>query len=494
MQQRPHRDPLPRLCGATLLALAAPACGPELVKADRGPTDSRDSADPVTRRSGVLDLAEADAKLIGAAQDGAGAAVAGAGDVDADGHDDLLIGAPSGGTLSEGRVYVLTRESAGATSLTLAQATLLGVAEVDHAGQSVSGCGDLDGDGFADVMTGAYNATDDAYQQGAVYFVHGPMVGESSLADADARRLGESESDRAGSAIAYAQDVDGDGLSDVLLGVGGQDEGGEAAGAAYLVRSPVTGDASLETAHAKLIGEAEGDAAGSVSSAGDQDGDGLADLLVGAYRHDAVEPYVGAAYVVSGEVEGRFSLGDADAVLIGEDDGDAAGSGVANAHDLNEDGHDDLLIAAYHRGPERTAVGGAYVLLGPVSGTRSLADADAILDNDLDGGYAGWSIDGPGDVDADGRADLLVGSPFEGTGGLNAGAVSLFYGPLTGTIPFSQAEFRLIGEDAADNAGEAVAGAGDIDADGRMDLITGAIWNDQVHDFPGAAYLILGDT
>jgi hypothetical protein len=130
----------------------------------------------------------------------------------------------------------------------------------------------------------------------------------------------------------------------------------------------------LSTTDAKLVGEHDGDVAGvSVSGAGDVDGDGHDDLLVGAYGNKKGGAYyVGAAYLVLGPVTGTFDLGRADAKLEGESVDDWAGWSVSSARDVDDDGHDDLLVGAPYNSEGGSSAGVAYVVLGPVTGTFDL--------------------------------------------------------------------------------------------------------------------------
>jgi hypothetical protein len=183
------------------------------------------------------------------------------------------------------------------------------------------------------------------------------------LSMADAKLLGEENGDYVGFSLSGAGDVDGDGHDDLLLG-SGNDEGGEASGAAYLVLGPVSGTVDLSIADAKLVAKADG-SLNSVAGAGDVDGDGLDDLLIGALGHDARG---GAAYVVLGPVSGTFDLALADATLAGEW---LAGWDVAGVGDVDNDGHDDVLVLDEYET--------AWLVLGPVSGTHDLSLSDATL-------------------------------------------------------------------------------------------------------------------
>jgi hypothetical protein len=234
----------------------------------------------------------------------------------------------------------------GTTPLALADAKLIGETTSPSAGYSVSGAGDVDGDGINDLLVGAWGSG--GSNNGATYLVLGPTTGASSLAVADAKLVGETTIDRAGYSVSGAGDVDGDGIDDLLIGADLDNSGGYNAGAAYLVLGPATGTSSLSTAYTKYSGEAVGDYAGvSVAGAGDVDGDGTSDLLIGASGEGSGGSSAGAAYLVLGSASGLLSLSNADAKFVGEAAGDMVGLAVAKAGDLDGDGIGDLLIGAF---------------------------------------------------------------------------------------------------------------------------------------------------
>jgi hypothetical protein len=216
------------------------------------------------------------------------------------------------------------------------------------------------------------------------------------------------------------------------------------------------------------------------SSAGDVDADGYDDLLLGDFLNDEGGDGAGAAYLVLGPVTGTFDLSLADAKLVGETEQDLAGSDVSSAGDVDNDGHADLLIGAIW-------AFAAYLVSSPVSGTLDLSLADAKLVADREFYYTGVSVSDAGDVDGDGNDDLLVGSGFD----LNSGAAHLVLGPVTGTVDISLSDAKLVGENRGDSASY-VASAGDVDADGRPDILVGAPGNDEGGSNAGAAYLVYG--
>ncbi len=357
----------------------------------------------------------------------------------------------------------------------------------------VSSCGDCD-DADASVNPSATELCSNGLDDDCDGEAWGcTPLGDIDLSEADAILLGLSADDAAGCAVAAAGDVNGDGHADLLVGGQGTDDAGYNAGAAYLLLGPVTGGTSLDMAVAVLTGEAVGDVAGGAAyGPGDVDGDGYDDLLVGASANDSSGGNAGAAYLVLGPVSGDMGLGSAEARLLGEDSGDIAGS-VLGGGDLSGDGLADLVVASPQQDRAGANAGCVYVQPGPLSGDHDLSSSTALLTGEAAGDTAG-AVVATGDFDGDGVGDLLVGAPgFDDGATGDVGVVYLVLGPVTTSLGLASADARLIGEAAGDEAGAAVASGGDVDGDGVEDILVGAPSHDAGGlSDAGAAYLVLG--
>ena len=420
-------------------------------------------------------LLASEALLLGSVGgDALGSAVDVAGDLDDDGVPDLLVGAPGwdGSAEDGGAVWLLSGADALAAgeplSLDDALARYSSTVAGAGLGSSLVGLGDMDGDGLPDLGLGAPG--DDG---GVVHLISGAAYGSMELGSDGNLLLGEAAGDRAAT-VRAAGDVDGDGYTDVFVGAPGESTMGLSAGAVYLVAGPITSSVSLSAANGKLMGMAAGDGAAVPADAGDVNGDGINDLLIGAYGVDDVGINAGAASLCLGPTWGTAELSIADATLLGEATLDMAGWSVAGPGDVDGDGYADLLVGAIGADHGGTSSGSAYLMLGPVTGTVDLSSALARFDGDAAGDLAGAAVAAAGDVDGDGMPDLLVGAPEADLGAVDGGLVALILSSQRGTEALHEAAVVLSTDTAGAGLGEAMVGGWDLDGDGLDDLLLGA--------------------
>ncbi len=398
------------------------------------------------------------------------------GDFNGDGAPDVFVGATGadGGGSTSGGAYVVFGPMAGEVDLSAADLVLVGVDPSDAVGVVVASA-DLDGDGKDDFIGTSTAAGSGA---GEVYLLGGGVSGIVDLSVSDAILTGVARNDAFGVALEPGGDLDGDGLSDLLVGASGEDSGGSSAGAAYLV-SGLTGSGSALGAFADLIGEDASDlAGGAVAVLGDVDGDGQIDVAIGATGDDAGGSGAGSVYVVYGPATGILDLSTADAKLIGEAASDRAGVALAAPGDLDEDGLADVLVGADGAGTG----GRAYVVSGLV-GTIDLSDASVVFST-------GGTLEGfgtslcAGDVIDDGATDVFIGAPLHTS---DVGAAYLFGGPFSGSYDDEDVLGTFLGTTAADIFGVDVL-CDDLDGDGVADLLVTGQGDDAGGSAAGAVW------
>lgn len=362
----------------------------------------------------------------------------------------------------------------------------------DHtAGYAVSSAGDVDGDGLTDVLIGAPAGSDYA-ETGHAYLVLSPVVGEASLGDAEIVFTAADGYDTFGCSVLGVGDSDDDGWPDVLVGAPGNGDRALGGGAAYLFLGPQVSRLADE-ANAVVYGDPGATNTGvDLAGPADLDGDGLDDLVVGSIAGGWDGRTLARVSVILSPVPHEAPISESEATLYGEPGGDYAGQSIALG-DFNDDGHQDLLVGAYRATSASGQPGAAYVVYGPVSGERELASADARMEGELDLDYAGIRVAATGDLDADGVQDLAVSANQNNETGLRAGRVYLLSGPVSGHIDLATVETTMSGETTFALLGTSIVGPGDLNGDGYDDLLIGASGDVYVGDaFPGKLYELRG--
>ncbi|OGY76904.1 MAG: hypothetical protein A2445_05290 [Candidatus Jacksonbacteria bacterium RIFOXYC2_FULL_44_29] len=379
--------------------------------------------------------------------DSLGISVASAGDVNGDGYNDVIVGA-YGYFSFTGQAYIYY---GGASMNNTADVTFTGAAVSDYFGGSVASAGDVNGDGFADVIVGAKGADGGGVNRGQAYIYYG---GASMNNTADVTFTGAANSDWLGFSVAPAGDVNGDGYADVIVGALYASTNN---GQAYIYY----GGASMNnTADVTFTGAADNDSFGfSVAPAGDVNGDGYNDVIVGAKDASSTN---GQAYIYYG---GASMNNTADVTFTGVAAADDFGIDVASAGDVNGDGYNDVIVGAYLAGVGD--IGEAYIYYGGVSMNNT---ADVTFTNAADTNIGKNIIASADDVNGDGYDDVMA---------ISDGSAKVFYG---GASMDNTADVTFAGADS-------VASAGDINSDGYPDLIVG---NSSANGANGEAYIYQG--
>ncbi len=338
-----------------------------------------------------------------------GWAVAGAGDVNGDGYDDVIVSALAydNGEIDEGRVWLFLGSASGlgATSSWRAESNQASALF----GNSIGTAGDVNGDGYSDVIIGANTYDNGQTDEGRAFVWYGSssdLGADGTPANADWSAESNQSSARFGNAVATAGDVNGDGYSDVIVGARQFDNGQTDEGRAYVYY----GGSSGLAASAAWIGEVDlaGDRFGySVACAGDVNGDGYSDVVVGAPNYTNGQADEGIVYVFHGSITGLTAvpMWSVESHNVGA----LLGYSVASAGDVNGDGYSDIIMGAPNYSNGQTDEGRAFVFLGSSSGLAAAADWND--EGDQTSATFGTSVACAGDVNGDGYSDIIIGVP-----------------------------------------------------------------------------------
>jgi hypothetical protein len=468
--------------------------------------------------------------------DRAGVSVSSAGDINKDGFDDLIIGAPGnndGGAVA-GAAYVIFGKAGGFGTIDLTNLqpsngfVIRGDSAYDRAGWSVSSAGDVNGDGFDDIIVGAPFGDNAFENAGEAYVIYGKASGFGTVdlttiaAGSGFVIQGPAESHTAGYDVSSAGDINGDGFDDLIVSSRQFNYGGwgsyyysyDTTPSAYVIFGKANPAATINLATLPAADgfrvtstSSDGWSNFSIAAAGDINGDGFDDIILGdSYGAGGA----GEAYVIFGKATGSTNLDAGNLAppngfrIQGDAGNDWAGFSVAGAGDVNDDGFDDIVIGARLGDDGGTNAGQAYVIFGKATGfgtidlTNLAAAAGFKIQGENSYDNAGYSVSGAGDVNGDGFHDIIISAPFSDNGGPGSGRAYVIFGKETGfgTIDLRNlapsAGFKIQGDTTYDNAGFSVSGAGDINGDGFDDLLVGVPGGDAGGADAGEVYVIFG--
>jgi large repetitive protein len=387
-----------------------------------------------------------------------GVSVSNAGDVNNDGFADFIVGAFFDD--NNGSDSGSARVFSGANGAILY--TFNGDSAGDRFGQAVSGAGDVNNDGFDDFIVGAFFDDNNGSDSGSARVFSGANGAILYTFN------GDSASDQFGFSVRGAGDVNNDGFDDLIVGASSDDNNGSNSGSAR-VFSGATGQA-LYT----FNGDSATDQFGySVSGAGDVNNDGFADFIVGAFFDDNNGTNSGSARVFSG------ATGAILYTFNGDSASDQFGQAVGGLGDVNNDGFDDLIVGAIFDDNNGTDSGSARVFSGANGAILYTFNGDSAGDR------FGQAVSGAGDVNNDGFDDLIVGAFGDDNNGSNSGSARVFSG-ANGAILYT-----FNGDSASDQFGFSVSGAGDVNNDGFDDLLVGAERDDNNASDSGSARVFI---
>jgi len=402
-----------------------------------------------------------------------------AGDVNADGYDDVVVGGEryGSGHINEGRAWVYLGSATGleATAAWSWESNLPNT----MFGSAVAGAGDVNGDGFDDLVIGALGYDTGGLNQGRAYVFLGASWGVQT-SPAWTAESGVPHS-QMGSSVAGADDINADGFADIIVGA---PQAGQ--GKAFVFHGSLAGPSAV--ADATLLGEQDsGEFGYSVAGVGDVNGDGFDDVMVGARLEEAPDSNEGRAHLFLGSAAGV----DAAPTWTGEGDqaGCVFGSAVTGLGDLDSDGFSDFGVGAPGYDDLVGDAGMVAVYFGAAGGP-SLAP-DISLSGSWSGANFGAAISGGHDVDGDGLLDLLVGAEGFGDGQAGEGAIFLYLGTETG--PEETPAWMAESGQAGAALGFSVVLARDTDGDGFDEIVGGAPYFDDPESTEGAVFLYAGE-
>lgn len=401
-----------------------------------------------------------------------GFSVATAGDINQDGYSDVIVGAPwyDNGVDNEGRVFVYLGSAWGLviTPTWTAESNQLNA----FFGFSVGTAGDVNDDGYDDIIVGASDYDNPLTDEGAVFVWYGSASGlgaDGVPGNADWWAFGGQEEAYFGTSVGTAGDVNHDGVSDVIIGAPRYTNGETHEGCAFAFYGPLSGAAGAPSWTGE-VNQEEANFGASVGFAGDVNADTYADVIIGApsFNTDLDLVAEGAALVFHGSASG---LGvSAVWTALGTVDDGSFGASVGTAGDVNNDTYADVIVGAPDSGNAESREGIVFVYHGSSGGLNSSANWTA--ESDQIDAYFGSSVGTAGDIDGDGYDDVIIGATgydnIQGT----VGRAFVYYGSSGGLS--AVADWAADGSQLDAGFGVSVGTAGDVNNDGFADVIAGA--------------------
>ena len=412
-----------------------------------------------------------------------GHSVAAAGDVNGDGFADVIVGALfyDNGQSDEGRSFVYLGSAAGLA------ASPAWIAECNQAnayfGNSVGTAGDVNGDGFADVIVGAYTYDNGQSDEGRAFVYLGSATG---LAASPAWIAECNQADAYfGSSVGTAGDVNADGFADVIISAMNFTNGQIDEGRCFAYRGSSSG-LGLSPAWTTEGNQASANFGASVATAGDVNGDGFSDVIVGAAYYENGQSDEGKAFVYQGSAAGLVTFSSWTAE--GNQSSARFGCSVATAGDVNSDGFADIIVGAYAYSNDQGIEGRAVVYYGSTVGVATSPAWTGESGQNLT--FYGSSVATAGDVNGDGCSDVIVGAPQYSNGQANEGRAFVYHGSAEGLAGTSSWDAE--GNQANAGFGWSAGSAGDVNGDGYSDVIVGADTYENGQTGEGRAWLYLG--
>ena len=402
-------------------------------------------------------------------------------DPDWDGYDDLIIGAKyfSNGQDDEGRAFVFMGSN---EDLLLGWTSESNQEEASY-GESVAYAGDVNGDGFDDVIVGAYLFDNEYENAGKASLFYGSALGLSTTANWTVE--GTVTNAGLGETVSPAGDVNGDRYDDVIVYI----NGGAGTGSVTVYYGSSSG-LSTTPSWTQNSPQAGAQFGASSSTAGDVNGDGYDDVIIGAFAYDNGQTNEGRAFIFHGSSSGLSTTPDW--VTENNLSNSWYGASVASAGDVNGDGFDDVIVGAPYETSWTwsTEKGRAYIYHGSSSGLST--SPTLTITSDQANAWLGYSVSSAGDVNGDGYSDVIIGAFGYDNGQSNEGQVHVYFGSASGLS--ATPEWTKEGDQAGARFGFSVAVAGDLNSDGFNDVVIGSPTYDHGQIDEGCAFVYYGSS